>query len=195
VSAYPTIVLYAAEGGGETEGGETHAEEGHHENNFFYGDINEVIWGSVAFLIVFALFLWKGLPAVKKQMKKQQEGIAAKIDAAAAAKAQEEAELARLRASLGNADEEASRIVAEARERSTVVEADLKRRAETDIEETVHRARIEIEASKQQALADLREEIAAMTVTATEAILDDALDPTVRSLLVDRYIDQVGTAS
>jgi F-type H+-transporting ATPase subunit b len=195
VSAYPTIVLYAAEGGGETEGGETHAEEGHHENNFFYGDINEVIWGSVAFLIVFALFLWKGLPAVKKQMKKQQEGIAAKIDAAAAAKAQEEAELARLRASLGNADEEASRIVAEARERSTVVEADLKRRAETDIEETVHRARIEIEASKQQALADLREEIAAMTVTATEAILDDALDPTVRSLLFDRYIDQVGTAS
>jgi F-type H+-transporting ATPase subunit b len=194
VSAYPTIVLYAAEGGGETEGGETHAEEGHHENNFFYGDINEVIWGSVAFLIVFALFLWKGLPAVKKQMKKQQAGIAAKIDAAAAAKAQEEAELARLRASLGNADEEASRIVAEARERSTVVEADLKRRAETDIEETVHRARIEIEASKQQALADLREEIAAMTVTATEAILDDALDPTVRSLLVDRYIDQVGTA-
>jgi F-type H+-transporting ATPase subunit b len=170
------------------------AEE-HHKNNFFYGDINEVIWGSVAFGIIFALFLWKGLPAVKKAMKKQQDTIAAKIAAAEAAKAQEEAELAQLRTSLGNADEEAARIVADARERATVVEADLKRRAEVEVQEALQRTRIEIEASKHQALADLREEIAAMTVTATEAILEETLDATVKSLLVDRYIDQVGASS
>jgi hypothetical protein len=34
-----------------------------------------------------------------------------------------------------------------------------------------------------------------MTVTATEAILEDTLDDTVRALLVDRYIDQVGATS
>jgi F-type H+-transporting ATPase subunit b len=197
--SYPTIFVLAQEAETEeethAEGEEAHAEEGHHENNFFYGDINEVIWGSVAFAIILAVFLWKGVPAVKKVMLKQQEAIAAKIAAAEATKAQEEAELARLTASLGNADEEAARIVADARERAEVVEADLKRRAEVEIQETLQRTRIEIEASKHQALADLREEIAAMTVTATEAILKDMLNDSVRSSLVDHYIDQVGAAS
>jgi F-type H+-transporting ATPase subunit b len=170
------------------------AEE-HHENNFFYGDINEVIWGSVAFGIIFVLFLWKGVPAIKKVMKKQQDAIAARIAAAEATKAAEEGELAQLRTSLGNADEEAARIVADARERAEIVKADLKRRADVEVRDAVQRAHIEIESSKQQALADLREEITSMTVTATEAILEDTLDDTVRALLVDRYIDQVGATS
>jgi F-type H+-transporting ATPase subunit b len=181
VSGYASILVLGA--------------EEHHENNFFYGDINEVIWGSVAFAIIFTVFLWKGVPAIKKIMKKQQEAIAARIEAAEATKTKEEAELSNLKASLGNADEEAARIVADARERAEIVKADLIRRAESDVAEGLQRARIEIESSKTQALADLREEIAAMTVTATEAILTDALDDTVRSLLVDRYIDQVGAAS
>jgi F-type H+-transporting ATPase subunit b len=170
------------------------AEE-HHKNNFFYGDINEVIWGSVAFAIIFVLFLWKGVPALKRVMKKQQDAIAARLAAAEATKAEEEAELARLRASLGTAEQEAERIVADARERAEIVEADLKRRADVEVREALQRAHIEIESSKQQALADLREEITAMTVTATEAILQDTLDDTVKSLLVDRYIDQVGASS
>ena len=181
MNAFASIVLLGA--------------EEHHENNFFYGDINEVIWGSIAFLIIFAVFLWKGLPAIKKIMKAQQEAMTLRIEAAEATRAQEEAQLAELTSSLGNADAEAAQIVAEARDRAEVVKADLIRRAEADVQEGLQRARIEIESSKTQALADLREEIAAMTVTATEAILDDALDDTVRSLLVDRYIDQVGASS
>ncbi len=181
MSAYASIVLLGA--------------EEHHKNNFFYGDINEVIFGSIAFLIIFAVFLWKGLPAIKKIMKAQQDAMTARIEAAEAAKVKEEAELAALQTSLGNADEEAARIVADSRERAEIVKADLIRRAESDVQEGLQRARIEVESSKTQALADLREEIAAMTVTATEAILDDVLDDTVRSLLVDRYIDQVGASS
>ncbi len=196
MSGYPLLVLYtAAEGEGGAEGEATEAHEEHHENNFFYGDINEVIWGSLAFAIIFVIFLWKGLPAVKKVMKKQQDAIEARIVAGEEAKAAEEAQLAKLRSDLGNADAEADRIVAEARERAEVVKADLKRRAEEDIREALQRAHIEIESSKTQALADLREEVTSMTVHATEAILEDSLDDTVKSLLVDRYIDQVGAGS
>ena len=42
-----------------------------HANNFFYGDINEVIWGSVAFGIIFVLFLWKGVAPIKRAMAKR----------------------------------------------------------------------------------------------------------------------------
>jgi F-type H+-transporting ATPase subunit b len=170
------------------------AAEEHHENNFFYGDINEVIWGSIAFLIIFALFLWKGVPALKKAMAKSSANIAAQIEAGEAARAGAAADLAALKASLGNADQESRAIVAEATERATVVRADLIARYDQEVAEVTSRARIEVEASKQQALADLREAVVAMTVTATEALITESLDAQAKSSLVDRYIDQVGVS-
>jgi F-type H+-transporting ATPase subunit b len=170
------------------------AAEEHHENNFFYGDINEVIWGSIAFLIIFALFLWKGVPALKKAMQKSSANIAAQIEAGEAARAGAAADLAALKASLGNADQESRAIVAEATERAAVVRADLIARYEEEVAEVTSRARIEVEASKQQALADLREAVVAMTVTATEALITETLDERTKSSLVDRYIDQVGVS-
>ena len=65
---------------------------------------------------------------------------------------------------------------------------------EAEAREAVQRARVEVEASKSQALADLREEVIGMTVQATEAILSETLDPSSQAQLVDRYIDQVGAA-
>jgi F-type H+-transporting ATPase subunit b len=72
------------------------------------------------------------------------------------------------------------------------VRADLIARAESEIEETKTRAGIEIEASKGQALADLRAEVVAMTITATEAVVTQSLTDEVKADLVDRYIQQVG---
>lgn len=188
-------IFLATEGGttAETESGEqateTHSE---HKNNFFYGDINEVIWGSVAFGIIFVLFLRKGLAPIKRAMAKRTKKIEDQIASAEAAKAAADADVAALRRDLGNADVEAQRIVADARERAAHVRADLIARAESEIEETKTRAGIEIEASKGQALADLRAEVVAMTITATEAVVTQSLTDEVKADLVDRYIQQVG---
>jgi F-type H+-transporting ATPase subunit b len=169
------------------------AAEEHHENNFFYSDINEVIWGSLAFAIIFALFLWKGVPAIKKAMAKRSERITNEIAAAEAAREAADAELVSLRSSLSNVGDEARTIIADANELAEVVKRDLMARADNDVRETVQRARVEIESSKTQALADLREEVVRMTVQATEAVLAENLTPRLQSSLVDRYIDQVGT--
>jgi F-type H+-transporting ATPase subunit b len=194
MSATPGYYVLLTVEGGEAEGGEaTEAHEEHHENNFFYSDINEVIWGSLAFLIIFALFLWKGVPAIKKAMAKRSERIANEIASAEAAHADANAELESLRASLSNVDSESQRIIAEARDLAEVVKRDLSTKADNDVRETVQRARIEIESSKAQALADLREEVVRMTVQATEAVLAENLTAPVQSSLVDRYIDRVGS--
>ena len=37
--------------------------------NWIPGDPNEFYWGSVAFLIILAVFIMKGLPAIKAAMK------------------------------------------------------------------------------------------------------------------------------
>jgi F-type H+-transporting ATPase subunit b len=127
-------------------------------------------------------------------MRQRSERIANQIAQAEADRKAAEAEVASLRQDLGNSDAEAARIVADARERSEVLRADLMARAEAEVNEAKHRARVEIEASKSQALADLRAEVAAMTLRATEAVVAQSLTPETRSELVDQYIEQVGTS-
>lgn len=158
-------------------------------------DINEVWWGIAGLAPLLVLFFWKGLPAIKGLLAKRTQRIADELAVAEQARREAEAEVAQLRASLGNADEESRRIVNAARERAEILKADLIARYETEAREAVQRARIEVEASKSQALADLREEVVSMTVQATEAILAENLDAASQSQLVDRYIDQVGARS
>lgn len=157
-------------------------------------DINEVWWGIAGLVPLLVLFFWKGVPALRKVMAKRSQDIRDQLEAAEQAKREADAELASLRASLGNADEESRRILADARKRAETLKADLIARYEAEARETVQRARIEIEASKSQALADLRDEVVAMTIAATEAILAENLSGPTQSELVDRYIEQVGTA-
>lgn len=157
-------------------------------------DINEVWWGIAGLVPLLVLFFWKGVPALRKLMAKRSQDLQDQLAAAEQARREAEAELASLRASLGNADEESRRILADARKRAGTLKADLIARYEAEARDAVQRARIEIEASKSQALADLREEVVAMTIAATEAILAENLSGPTHSELVDRFIEQVGTA-
>ncbi|MGI9603327.1 MAG: F0F1 ATP synthase subunit B [Acidimicrobiales bacterium] len=179
-------VLFAAEEGGEV----------HHDNSWLLpGDLNEVYWGSAAFFIVFGIFLWKGLPALRGALARRTEGIEtdlAAAEVASAAAADRRAETVR---SFANVDAEASAIVAEGRNRAEALKTELRSRAEAEVDQAKQRAHIEIEASKSQTLADLRAEVAARTVSAAEAVVDNSLDDTTHAQLIDQYIDQVGASA
>jgi F-type H+-transporting ATPase subunit b len=164
------------------------AEKVHKPNKFFVGDWNEFWWGTIAFLIVVGLFAWKGLPAIKAAYAKRTQRISDEIASAEAKKAAADKELAALRASLGDAGEESKRIVADARQTAAQIKADLIARAESDAAEQKQRAKIEIEASKGQSLADLKAEISRLTVAATEEIVQSALTEKTKVDLVEQYI-------
>lgn len=165
------------------------ASESH---NSFYGNKNELIWGTASFLILFVLFILKGVPVIKKAAAARQARLADEIAQAEAGKAEAERELAALQASLGNASADAEAIVTEARTRAETVKADLMTRAEAEVAESKQRARIEIEASKHQAFADLQAEVAAMTLTATQAVVTENLTDAVKADLVEQFITQLG---
>jgi F-type H+-transporting ATPase subunit b len=160
--------------------------------NFIPSDINELYWGSLAFGIIFAIFVWKGVPAISKVMKGRTARIEEEIAAAAAQKAEAESELATLSGQLGDADAEAAKIVADAREQATKLEADLLARAEADVAESKERSRIEIQAQRDQALADLRAAVAERARVAADAVVRENLDDaTTQSTLIDDYISQL----
>lgn len=162
--------------------------------NFIPGDINEFYWGSAAFGIILVIFLWKGVPAISKLMKARTARIEDEIAAAAAQKAAAEDQLATLSGQLGDADAEAAKIIADAREQAAKLEADLLVRAEADVAETKERSRIEIQAQRDQALADLRAAVAHQARVAADAVVRENLDDAgTQSALIDNYISQLSS--
>lgn len=162
--------------------------------NWIPGDPNEFYWGSVAFLLIVAVFVKKGLPAVKGAMQAQTAKVESELAAAEQAKSEAEAELSALQSSLGDSGAEADAIVADAREQATRLEADLIARAESDVADAKERARIEVAAQRDQALADLRAAVAAQAQVAADAVVRNNLDDGTQASLIDDYIAAVGAS-
>ena len=160
--------------------------------NFIPGDINEFYWGSLAFGIIFLIFLWKGVPAISRLMKARTVRIEEELAAAAAQRTAAEDQLATLSGQLGDADTEAAAIIAEARTQATKLEADLLARAEADVADAKERSRLEIQAQREQALNDLRAAVAAQARVAADAVVRQNLDDAAtQNALIDDYISRL----
>lgn len=159
------------------------------------GDLNEVIWGSIGFLVVFTLIVWKGGPAIKAMWNGRIQKIADELDAAASSRSAAEAKLAEVEANIANADAERQRIVAAARTDAETVKAQIIARAGTDAADIRARGAADVAAAKAQATSDLQAEIGALAIGAAEKVVANSLDSSTQSELIDKYIANVGARS
>ena len=157
-------------------------------------ELDEIIWGGLAFLILFAFMWWKGIPAVKRAMDARSEKIRSDLDAADLAKADALRTKSEYEAQLADAKTAAAAIIDEARAQADQLRQDLQARAEADIAEQRFRAAADIESSRRQAIDDLRTEVAAIAVGAAERVVGASLDADVHRSLIDGYIDDVAGA-
>ena len=156
---------------------------------------NELIFGGLAFLIVF-LFIWKyGLPVIKQGMNARTERIQGDLDAAETQRTEASGILAEYQAQLADARTESARIIEEARQAADEVRSSLQAKAEADINELRTKATADIEAAKVQAVADLRGEVTALAIGAAEQVVGRNLDAETNAALVEAYINQVGANS
>jgi F-type H+-transporting ATPase subunit b len=158
-------------------------------------ELNEIIWGGGAFLILFGFMVWKGFPAVKGAMDARADKIRADLDEADQAKAEAQRVQAEYQAQLADAKAEAVRLVDQARIQADELKKDLAARAEVDIAEMRERAAADIEAGRQQAIADLRSEVSEIALGAAERIVGASLDRASQSQLIDAYIDEVASSN
>ncbi len=154
-------------------------------------ELNEIIWGGSAFLILFVLMVKKGFPAVKGAMDARAERIRGDLDAAEQARTDAQAVQADYETRLADAKSEASRLIDEARASADQVKADLMVRHEAEITDLRTRAAADIESSRAQAIADLRAEVAGIALGAAERVVQSSLDAEVQGRLIDAYIDEV----
>jgi len=172
---------------------EAQAEECVEAPNPVLPEMNELIWISISFAILLLLG-WKfALPGILSTMAARTEKIRTDLETAERTRTDAEAEAAKYRASLGDAQAESARILDEARIAAESVRTDRIAAADADAAEIKARAVADAESIKAQALADLRSEVAALAVGAAEQVVQRNLDTAAQTELIENYINQVGS--
>lgn len=155
------------------------------------GDLNEVYWGTAAFIVLCAVGYKLAWPAIVKGFKARTERIEADLNAAQIAREEAEAELAAQTADLPDVSAEADRLVANANETAAKLKTDMVAKAHSDAAALKERAEADIASQRNQAMADLQSEVTQMTRGATDAVVTAQLDDSAQAGLIDRYIEQV----
>ena len=158
-------------------------------------EVNEIIWGTLAFLVLLVA-MWKwGVPAVKNMEQQREDRIRNDLEAAERTRAEAEAEKATYDASLADSRNEAARIVEEARQSAEAVRRDLIAKAEAEAQEIRNRATADISNQTAQAMAELRGEVATLALDLAGRIVEKNLDDDTNRQLVNSFIDQVGRSN
>jgi F-type H+-transporting ATPase subunit b len=153
---------------------------------------NEIIWGTLAFLVLLVA-MWKwGVPAVKNMEKAREDRIRNDLESAERTRLEAETEKQRYDAQLADARSEAGRIIDEARQSAETVRTDLVARAEDEAREIRDRAQADIENQRVQAMTQLRSDVARLSIDLAGRIVERNLDNDTNRQLVDSFIDQVG---
>ncbi len=154
-------------------------------------DVAELIYGSLAFIIVFAVLAKFAFPALNKMLQQRTAKIQGDLVGAEHARTQAETELADYRDRLAGARDEANRIIEEARRTADQLRRDLQAKAEQDASQTIERAQEEIRAERDRALQELRAQVGAIAVELAGRVVEESLDQAAHQRLIDEYIEQV----
>ena len=154
-------------------------------------DIDELIAGIVAFLIVFGFIWFKGRHWISRMLTARQQAISGRLTEAEAAKVEAESLLAERRKEVAGARDEANRIVEEGRRSAEAVRAEVLAKAKNEADEVIRRSREAIEADKQRAGEQMRDLVAVLSLELAQKVVAGSVDATAQQALVDRYIDEL----
>jgi F-type H+-transporting ATPase subunit b len=152
---------------------------------------NELIWGSISFVILLGLLYKFAWPGLKAGLEARTERIRSDLDAADSAKADADNILNEYKAQLADARNESARIIEETRQAADALRRDQEQRLQNELAQMRERAAADIESAKRQAIADLRDEVAQLAIGAAEVIVQRNLDRDTQVRLVESYIEQV----
>jgi F-type H+-transporting ATPase subunit b len=161
------------------------------EKNPILPDIAELIFGGLAFVIVFWALAKFAFPQLNAMLDARTEKIQGDLERAETARAEADTVLADYRAQLAGAREESNRIIEDSRKTADQLRRDLQTKAEEEAAATVARAQEEIRAERDRVFADLRTQVGEIAVDLAGRVVGESLDAKTHEKLIDDYIEQV----
>ena len=153
--------------------------------------IGLMVWTLLVFGITMILLAKLAFPRISEALGRRQKTIEESIDTAERTRAEADQLLDEYRQRLHQAREQAEEIVQRARQTAESQERDAKERGQEIVAEASQRAQREIEAATKRALQELRNEVADLTIAATEKVTRKALDPEDQKRLVEEALGEL----
>lgn len=156
--------------------------------------IGLMVWTFVVFGATMLLLGKLAFPRIADALDKRQHAIEESIDHAERTRQEADKILAEYRERLQEARAQADEIVARSRQTAEVHEREGQEKGRELIEEAQKRAERDIEAATRRALQELREEVADLTVLATEKVTRKTLDESDQRRLVEEALGELDFA-
>jgi F-type H+-transporting ATPase subunit b len=179
------VLPFAAESGGEESGGSFLVSPG----------LGLMIWTLVLFLFTMWVLSKVAFPKIQEALDKRANAISESIEAAERQRKESDELLTEYRARLAEAREQADDIMARARKSADTAEAEAAAAGREKREELVEAAKRDIEAETRRSLDQIRQEVADLTVLATERVTRKSLNPEDQKRLVEEALSDVDFSS
>ena len=154
-------------------------------------DVPELVYGTIAFVIVFLVIAKFAMPGLNKALEERRSKIQGDLEGAENAHQEANKQLADYKAQLIGAREEANRIIEEARKTADQLRKDIQAKAEQEAQATVSRAQEEIRAERDRVFGELKAQVGDIAVELAGRVVGRSLDKQAHEKLIDDYIDQV----
>lgn len=157
--------------------------------------IPEVILGIVAFVILLLVLKKYVVPRFEAAYEERAQMIEGGIEKAEKAQAEAEDALAKYRAQLQEARNEAAKIRDDARLEAEQIKAELRAEAEAETQRIVAQGQAQLQAQKAQIIAELRADMGRNAVELASRIVGESLEDEARRRgTVDRFLAELDTA-
>jgi len=139
----------------------------------------------VVLLIILRLVAWGPL---MRLLDERRERISQSLSAAEQAKQEAAESDRRAQEALEEARRQGQALVGQAQEIANRIQAEARTQAQADAEALLQRARNEIQLERDQAIAELRREFADMTIAAAERVINQSLDRNQHRRLIEEAL-------
>jgi F-type H+-transporting ATPase subunit b len=153
--------------------------------------IGLMVWTLLVFGATMFLLSKLAFPRISDALGRRQKAIEESIDTAERTRTEAEQMLAEYRERLKEARAQAEEIVQRARQTADTHEQEAKEHGAEILAEAATRAERDIEAATKRALADIRKEVADLTIMATEKVTRKTLDDADQKRLVEEALSEL----
>jgi F-type H+-transporting ATPase subunit b len=154
-----------------------------------------MIWTLVLFLFTMWVLSKVAFPKIQEALDKRANAISESIEAAERQRKESDELLTEYRSRLAEAREQADDIMVRARKSAETAEAEAAAAGREKREELVEAAKRDIEAETRRSLDQIRQEVADLTVLATERVTRKSLTPDDQKRLVEEALSEVDFSS
>jgi F-type H+-transporting ATPase subunit b len=173
-----------------------HAETTDESTRFILPHVDELVWGSIAFLILL-IALWKlAFPKINQLLADRASKIRSGLEQAEQSKVEADKLLEQYRRQLDEARGEAAKIIEESKRTAEALRRELIAKAEQESQEIVQRARQEVQGEAARARQALQADLVSLSLELARRVIERELSqPETAKQLVERTIAELaGTA-